>query len=101
MSTSAIAGGTDRWLRLQRARGRAEERHLRRYVRSRLIERKYRGWRGRMPGPYTKPVYIYDDFLGYGRKWSYERSLHLEDQAYMLLQRLTLLRNAPPAVEPV
>lgn len=76
--------------RLRRARLRAHLRYDRRHCRSLQIWEHFRNYYGRQPG-LSSALVIVDELAGRRVRWSYEDSVHLEDQAYMLWQRLRLL----------
>lgn len=82
-------------LRVRHARARAQLRYNRRKRRTRHIwDSRTQEYRGR-PRLGTK-WWIWDDWYGRRVRWNYERALALEDEAYMLLNRLHVM-NADPA----
>lgn len=78
-------------VRLRRARSNAALRHERRALRSAHIARRFREYYGKQAHS-SSQLWIHDAWTGQRCRWSYEQSLHLEDQAFMLRQRLEHVR---------
>jgi hypothetical protein len=78
--------------KLVRLRVRAQLRWYRRVARSQHLWECYQRHYGRQPG-LSSQLWIHDYWTGTRRKWSYERALALEQEAYILYNRLRNVRE--------
>jgi hypothetical protein len=70
---------------------RAQHRYMRRASRVVTIGQQYQAVYGRFPGPGSKVWAFRDIWSGRWTRMSYEEALHLEQEAFMLLNRLHLI----------
>lgn len=75
------------WTRLSRARARSYLRWQRRIRRSAHLWARFRDHYDKQPH-LSSELWIHDEWTGQRCRWSYEESVHLEDQAYILWNRL-------------